>query len=142
MTPRGEQKLIEHEGECLSAYQDSEGWWTIGIGHLIDARKGGRITKRASRILFDDDVAFYTASARANFPWIDHLDAVRQDVIVMLCFNMGVEGLKTFHLMIAAIEQEQWDQAAFELFNSLWARQVQPNRRDELCNALETGKWT
>jgi GH24 family phage-related lysozyme (muramidase) len=92
MTPEGENLLIEHEGEILSAYQDSLGYWTIGVGHLIDKRRGGGITQKISRLLLEDDIAHATASARASFDWIDQLDPVRQDVIVMLTFNMGVGG--------------------------------------------------
>ncbi len=36
--------LIEfHEGRRLHAYRDSLGFWTIGIGRLIDARKGAKL---------------------------------------------------------------------------------------------------
>ena len=43
--------LIAEEGEKLSAYQDSMGFWTIGVGRLIDARKGGGISQEESRYL-------------------------------------------------------------------------------------------
>ncbi len=141
MTPEGETRLIEHEGERLSAYADSRGFLTIGIGHCIDARVNGAITQRVSRELFEDDVARCTASARANFEWVDQLDPVRQDVIVMLVFNMGVGGVKGFKKMIEAIKQQNWTQAAWELSNSQWALQVQKQRRVELCDALEKGEW-
>ncbi len=42
------QQLRRDEGEVLHAYQDSLGYWTIGIGVLIDKRKGGGITKAES----------------------------------------------------------------------------------------------
>ena len=31
-----EQLVIGHEGKKKSAYQDSLGYWTIGVGRLID----------------------------------------------------------------------------------------------------------
>ena len=31
-------RLRLEEGEVLHAYQDSLGWWTIGVGHLIDGQ--------------------------------------------------------------------------------------------------------
>ena len=141
MTPEGLAKLLEHEGELLSAYQDTLGWWTIGVGHLIDKRKGGTIPQRISRLLLADDIATKTAECRAAFDWFDGLDATRQDAVVNLAFNVGIDGLKKFHLMIAAIERQDWKTAAFELFNSQWRHQVQKERVDDLCGALEYGIW-
>ena len=66
VTPEGQARLIEHEGEILHAYPDSEGWLTIGIGHLIDKRKGGAISQRVSRLLFEDDIALATAQDRKS----------------------------------------------------------------------------
>jgi len=141
MTPEGQNKLIEHEGEVLSAYQDSLGYWTIGVGHLIDKRHGGAIPQRISRLLLADDIAIKTAECRSAFDWFDGLDATRQDAIVNLAFNLGIDGLKGFKLMIGAIERQDWKQAAFELFNSLWANQVQKSRVDDLIAAIEFGLW-
>ena len=142
MTGTGYAKLLEHEGEVLHAYRDSQGFLTIGVGHLIDPARGGSIPQRVSRELFEDDIARATASTRAHFgDWFDGLDAVRQDVIVMLVFNMGVGGLEGFRLMIEAIKQQDWQQAAYELFNSKWAKQVQAERVKDLCDALEHSRW-
>lgn len=33
MTPRGRQRLTDREGKRLTAYRDSKGIWTIGVGH-------------------------------------------------------------------------------------------------------------
>jgi GH24 family phage-related lysozyme (muramidase) len=38
------RKLVEfHEGKIPYAYRDSLGLWTVGIGRLIDARKGAKL---------------------------------------------------------------------------------------------------
>ena len=138
MTPQGYSKLIEFEGERFSAYQDSLGYWTVGIGHCIDERKGCGISQNISRRLFEDDLARFTATARANFDWFDGLDPVRQDVIVMLLFDPGVSGLNA---MLNAFGAQAWHEAAFQLSNSLWGRQVNNERKKEMCNAIEVGKW-
>lgn len=36
--------LETDEGRVPHAYQDHLGYWTIGVGHLIDKRKGGGLT--------------------------------------------------------------------------------------------------
>lgn len=140
MTPSGYQRLIEHEGCIYHAYPDSLGYLTIGYGHCVDERKGCGISDKVARILLDDDIAKWTAYARGAFEWFDALDEVRQDVIVMLCFNMG-NNVKTFKLMLDAIKWKNWDEAAFQLANSDWGRQVGITRKRELCNALKTGRW-
>ena len=141
MTPEGYLKLLEHEGEVFHAYKDSLGYLTIGVGHCIDERKGCGITKDISRRMLDDDIARATAGCRGAFSWFDDLDPVRQDVIIMLAFNMGIDHLKAFRLMSAAIEQKRWSEAAYQLANSLWGRQVGLDRKRSLCDALESGKW-
>ena len=147
MTPRGIAQLINDEGEILHDYPDSEGYLTIGIGHLIDRRKGGGISQRISRLIFEDDIREATIDLQ-KLDWFRALDPVRQDVIVMLCFNMGLgsweqrTGLLGFHRMIEALKRQDWHQAAFELSNSQWKNQVGKARHDALTDALQTGKWT
>ena len=141
MTPEGLAKLIIMEGEVLHAYQDHLGYWTIGVGHLIDKRRGGGISQRVSRIMLTNDVEKATAQCRQAFDWIDLLDPVRQDVIIQLCFNMGLAGLKTFKDFLAACEKQDWTMAVNELLDSKWAKQVQKERVDDLVNAIEYGVW-
>ena len=141
MTPEGYLKLLEHEGEVFHAYKDSLGYLTIGVGHCIDERKGCGITKDISRRMLDDDIARATAGCRGAFNWFDELTPARQDVLVMLAFNMGLNGLKTFRLMTTALEEKRWSEAAYQLANSLWGRQVGLDRKRSLCDALESGKW-
>ncbi len=141
MTPQGYSKLIEFEGEKFSAYPDTLGYLTIGIGHCVDERKGCGISQHISRELYEDDLARFTATARSHFDWFDALDPVRQDVIVMLLFNLGAAGLHTFKLLLKAFGEHNWHEAAFQLANSLWGRQVGNERKKEMCNAVEFGRW-
>lgn len=141
MTDRGIAKLIEHEGEVLHAYEDSLGFLTIGVGHLIDKRAGGRISQRISRIILQDDMATALLEARQNFAWFEQLDPVRQDAVLNLLHAMGLPKLQGFKNLLGAIDKRDWGLAAYELFNSLWAKQVQKSRVDDLQRALELGHW-
>lgn len=141
MTPEGYNKLIEFEGEKFSAYTDSLGYLSVGIGHCIDERKGCGISADISRQLFEGDIAKFTATARGSFEFFDKLDPVRQDVIVMLCFQLGAKGLHSFNLLLKAIGDHAWHAAAFELANSLWGRQVGFERKQQMCSAIELGRW-
>lgn len=149
MTPEGQQILKELEGLRLKPYDDHDGLeftqgdlltgkLTIGWGRNLNDRG---ITKEEAQYLFDNDLDYVEAAARKAFPWFASLDPVRQDVIVNLCFNIGIGGVQGFKRMIAAIERHDWPQAAWELSNSQWKSQVGRERHDMLTEALEYGKW-
>jgi lysozyme len=145
MTPEGVSLLGQHEGNVLYAYQDSKGFWTIGKGHCIDKRVGGNISQDIADLLFERDIEKATTISR-NLDFFDYLDPVRQDVIIMLVFNMGIGeegggGLLSFKLMLKAIREKSWHEAAFQLANSDWGRIVGYNRKVSLCDALEKGAW-
>ena len=138
MTPEGYSKLIDYEGEIFHAYPDSRGHLSIGIHHCIDERCGGGISQNISRRLFEDDLARFTATARSHYEWFDHLDSVRQDVIVMLLFDPGMAGLGA---MLDAFSKHAWHEAAFQLANSQWGRKIDNERKKEMCSAIEYGRW-
>lgn len=142
MTDKGKQLLREHEGARLNPYQDIFGNWTIGVGHLLtDNPPHERITPERCEELFFEDVSKAEAECWRVFPWFGELNPVRQDVFINLMFNMGASRLLGFRKMIDCASRGDFVGAAFELNNSLWARQVQESRRRELCDAMESGKW-
>jgi lysozyme len=144
--------LRREEGCKLHPYADSEGFWTIGIGHLIDRRKGGAlpswiqpsfpITMAEAEQLFELDArAFedgFDGSARAA-PFWGRLDAVRKVVLVGMAFQMGVEGVFGFKQMIVAITEERWSDAAVEMLDSKWAGQS-PARAKRMARAMASGE--
>jgi len=133
--------LIKHEGEILHAYQDSapEKFWTIGVGHLIDKRRGGGIPHEIAMLLLDMDIAKVTAHAR-QFAWFDTLDSVRQDVIINMIFNLGPNGLTGFKKMMVALELGDHQEAAAQMLDSKWAGQVK-GRATELAEMMRTGEY-
>ena len=133
-------QLVRDEGEILHAYQDEEGFWTIGVGTLIDARKGGGITREESRYLLENRIAIAEAQVRTKLPWTLHLDEVRRAVLENMAFNQGIEHVLGFHKMLAAMQAGDWKTAAAEGMNSLWAKEV-GDRAHRLMTQLERGQW-
>ena len=131
--------LIVDEGVKLHAYQDSLGYWTIGVGRLIDKRKGGGITLSESLYLLDNDIASHWAEAIARWPWIADLDPVRQAAMGNLAFNLGIAGLAKFAPTLEAIRLGAYESAVRRLKGSLWFRQVQPSRSDRIFAMLRGG---
>ncbi len=116
--------LVRDEGEVLHAYKDSLGYWTIGVGRLIDARKSGGITRAESRFLLANDIADKIAGLDEAIPWWTELDSARRRVIVNMAFNLGIAGLLGFRATLAAIKRGDYVQAAENMLDSKWARQV------------------
>lgn len=118
------KKALERdEGRIPYAYQDSEGYWTIGVGHLIDKRLGGRLPEHIIDALLEYDVERAVAEAE-TFWWFEGLSDARKAVVVNMMFNLGLRKFKGFRRMIAALEREDYEAAADEMLDSKWARQV------------------
>lgn len=114
------EQLIRHEGLRALPYQDSLGVWTVGVGHNMTVP----LTHRAIMTILQDDIDAAVNDCLHAFPWFAALDEIRQAAIVNMRFNMGLSKLKGFKRFLAAMEMEQYDEAAREMLNSLWAKQV------------------
>lgn len=135
-----ESRLISDEGEVLHAYQDNLGYWTIGVGILIDERKGGGITRDESRYLLRNRINLKLADMRSRFPWFHFLDDARQAALLCMAFQMGVNGVANFRKMILALTQQDYETAASEALDSTWARQT-PARAQRMAKIIRTGEW-
>lgn len=135
-----ERQLRRDEGEVLHEYKDSLGYSTIGIGRLIDKRKGGGISAAESAYLFGNDLDAKTKEVRRRLPWLDRLDEARKGVLINMAFQMGVDGLLGFKNTLAMIERGDYAAAADGMLNSLWAKQT-PARAKRLSDQMRDGKW-
>lgn len=133
-------QLRRDEGEVLHAYQDHLGFWTIGIGRLIDKRRGGGLTRDEAAYLLNNDIVKVTAAVRARLPWFDELTEARQGVLANMAFQMGVEGLLGFRNTLGMIERGEYAAAADAMLQSKWAQQT-PQRAARLAEQMRTGVW-
>jgi lysozyme len=136
----GYDQLKRDEGEVLHAYQDSLGYWTIGIGILIDKRKGGGLRPEESEFIFNNRLKLVNESLESRLPWLCKLDPARRGVLVNMAFQMGIEGLLGFKNTLAMIEKGDYQGAAKGMLNSLWARQT-PARANRLSVQMKSGEW-
>lgn len=133
------QQLIDHEGLKLSAYRDSLGYLTIGVGRLIDGRRGGGISRDEAMYLLDNDIAECIGELRARLPWFVRECEVRQRALVDLTFNMGPGWLSKFKNTVAAWARGDYEGAARGLERSLWFRQV-GRRGPRIVHMVRTGQ--
>lgn len=117
-------ELRRDEGVIPHAYQDHLGFWTVGVGRLIDKRKGGRLTDEEIDYLLANDIKRFATELDKRLPWWRGLDPVRQRVIQNMAFNLGVAGLLSFKNTLAAVKAGEWAKASAGMLNSKWAKQV------------------
>jgi lysozyme len=132
--------LVREEGEILHAYQDHLGYWTIGVGRLIDRAKGGRISQAESRMLLANDIRRFEMHLK-KYPWYEQLDDARKGVLVGMVFQLGTAGFDSFKNTLRAIAERRYADAAQGMLSSLWARQT-PARVKRMAEIMRTGIWT
>lgn len=133
--------LREVEGVRKHAYQDSLGFWTIGVGRLIDARKkGSGLSDEEIDFLLHNDISEAERYLR-KFQWYREMtgDQVRSTVVVSMVFQLG--SLEAWPGFRACMERRDYEGAAREMLNSKVAREQTPERWKRQAVMMSTGKW-
>jgi len=131
--------LIKHEGFRQFPYKDTRGILTVGIGRNLETVG---IREKEARFLLGEDLRITEDLLKAKLSpgqWA-RWDDVRKAVLLNMAFNLGVAGLFSFEKMILALQTDNWDRAATEMLDSLWAKQV-GNRAVELSEMMKKGDW-
>lgn len=134
-------RLIAHEGMKKFAYQDSKGYWSVGIGRCIDSKIGRGLSIDEQMYLLNNDIKL-CGQQLSTHKFYTIQDIVRQEALIELCFNMGIDKLLKFAKMLAAFSAKDYKRAAAELVDSLWAIQVQPERVKDLVYRIEHGSYS
>ena len=133
------EMIKEHEGVVPHAYQDSRGYWTIGVGRLIDEKLGGGLSDGEIDYLLANDIKRCRAEAE-QYPWFNKMNEPRQAVIVSMLFNLGKPRFDKFQNMQAALLVGDYTLASHEMLESRWASQV-GRRAIEMSEMMESGEW-
>ena len=137
------QELVDQikrqEGLRLKAYRDTLRDWTVGYGHT-PAFPGQMITEAEAEALLMQDLNAAQTDLLTALPWCSSLAVPRYCVLWNMTFNMGIAHLLEFRLMLAAVREANYPEAAKKMLNSLWASQVK-ERATELAEQMETGHW-
>lgn len=134
------QMLEAEEGRVAHAYPDHLGYLTIGVGRLIDRRKGGRLTDPEIDYLLANDIAEKTAEVLKALPWLMQLDEARRAVILGMAFQMGTAGLLGFKSTLELVRTGDYKAAGRGMLQSRWAEQT-PTRARRMAQQMETGLW-
>ncbi len=131
------EQLKKHEGFRSKPYLCSAGKLTIGYGRNLD---DVGVSRSEAFELLRQDIARARWDVEKNIECANKLNIPRQDVLINMCFNMGIYNLLLFKKMIAALEKRDYDEAAKQMLNSRWATQV-GYRAVELAEQMRTGRY-
>jgi len=136
------EEFLEDEEDFIPyAYQDSKGYWTIGIGTLIDKDKGGRITLEEARYLLANRVRPIYLTFDREIPWWTKLNSARQTILVSMAYQIGITGFFKFKNTLAAIKRGDFVTAKKGMLASKWAREDSPARARRAADIMERGEW-
>jgi lysozyme len=134
------RQLKADEGVVSHAYQDHLGYWTIGVGRLIDKRKGGGLRPSEIDFLLQNDIDDRIEALTRRLPWFQDLDDARRGVLLNMSFQLGVDGLLTFKNTLKLVELGDYAAAAKNMLLSKWATQT-PARANRMAEQMRTGQW-
>ena len=126
------KEIKKHEGFKSKVYKCTEGYDTIGYGFAI------------KDLIMDEDIAekilirkLDRLSERIDkkFPFVKDLPIHVRDVVVEMCYQLGVSGFSKFKQTIALLRLGNFKDAADEMLDSRWSRQT-PNRAKKLADIV------
>lgn len=129
------ERTKKHEGFSSKPYKCPAGKLTIGYGRNI---QDNGITQDEAKVLLMNDLETARDELERFIPWVITMSIRRQMVLVEMVFNMGIAKFKQFKKMIEYCRMGDYDKAADEAMNSLWAKQV-GKRAQTLTKILKEG---
>lgn len=138
------RKQLEIDEGCeLKIYKDHMGYPTFGIGHLIRESDpeygkpvGTPVSESRVNEAFETDIQSVLYDCQKLYTDFDTKPEEVQLIIANMMFNLGYTRLSKFRNMKVAVDRGDWNQAAIEMMDSRWYRQV-PNRAERLVNRMK-----
>lgn len=122
------------EGRESKPYPDTVGKLTIGVGRNLD--DVGLFADEIA-LMLENDIARAERATRALVPTFDSLSDTRKAVLCNMAF-MGQGKLAGFKKMLRAVNEGRFSDAADEILDSKYARQV-GERAKRLAELMRKG---
>jgi len=132
------EQLRRHEGVSRWAYEDHLGYITVGVGRCLDPEIGLGLSDKEIDYLLQNDIERCYKELEC-LSWFQDLDPIRQEALVNMVFNLGLTRFLQFKKTLAYMAEGRYSEAADEMLDSKWARQVK-NRAIELSEMIRTGQ--
>ncbi len=130
------QEIKRHEGEVLEVYEDSLGYLTFGVGHLIkdsDDEHGQPVGTPVSQQRVDEvydydfdkhlDETIHLFESKGGEDFYALPENI-QHVLVNMTFNLGGTRFSKFNNMWKGVVVCDWEKVAVEMEDSRWFKQV------------------
>jgi lysozyme len=129
------EDLKRDEGFKDHPYQDHLGFWTIGYGSLIDARRGSTIPSAVATMWLELGAQHRWHDLLDLFPWLADQPEEVQRALANMAYQLGVNGVAKFRRMMEALESGDRKLAAVEALDSRWAQQT-PARAKRVADLI------
>lgn len=129
------EMLKRHEGFRSKPYHCSAGKLTIGYGRNLD---DVGISKQEATYLLLEDIERASNDVKSLFPDFNRFTINRQNALINMVFNLGINKFKLFKNTIKAIKRDDWASAAKHAKQSRWHTQV-GKRAIEIEDLLREG---
>ena len=90
--------------------------------------------------LLANDIARVREELTKTFEWYEDLNEPRQEAMINLNFNLGLTKLRGFKMALAAMAENDFDEAANQFMDSRWSGQV-GQRAVEVTEQIRTGEY-
>lgn len=124
------EKIKESEGFNGMAYEDTEGYLTIGYGTKLP------LSEDEAELLLNYRLDGFKKELHVKLPHLD-IPPEAWEVVYEMAYQLGVPGFLKFKNMITALVGNNYKLAADEGMDSLWAKQT-PNRAKKLMDRLRS----
>ena len=128
------ESIIKNEGYVGIVYKDSLGIDTIGYGFAI---KDLELDKDICDIILERKLKDLESRVKLKFGWYPFMPKEIQDVVMEMCYQLGVTGFSKFVKTITYLKDKDFKNASIEMLDSLWAKQT-PNRAKEMSEIVRS----
>jgi len=130
------EQIKRHEGEVLEIYEDSLGYLTFGVGHLVKEDDpeygqpaGTPVSQERVDEVYEHDFEKHVEETIHVFESKGGEDfyALPEDiqhVLVNMTFNLGGTRFGKFNNMWKGVVENDWEKVAVEMEDSRWFKQV------------------
>jgi lysozyme len=127
------ERIKQHEGFRSRPYFCTENELTIGYGFAI---KDLELDEEIAELILVRKLDKLMNTIQKKFHWWRSADNVVKDVVVEMCYQLGVSGFSKFKKTIDHLENKRYAKASAEMLDSRWAKQT-PNRAIKLSNIIK-----
>ncbi len=145
-----DQILEYEEGYRDEVYTCSNGYPTVGIGTKISTAKGLKasdfclLIDRETAVKWMNREVCQIIKALINGPYsdiYDNLSQQRKNIILSMCYQMGVQGVYGFKNMWKALYAEDYEEAASEMLDSKWHKKDTKFRAERHADVMKSNSY-